>query len=415
MTICRLVIGSSGCSDGKRKARRDLIMNVRSIVIVGVGGGGLRVVSALGEAEKLPVGDRPVLAAVDTDVDALDRARVETKLPIGEGRTSGVGAGGDPCIGRLCAQDDINMLRGLFSDANLVFVVTGLGGGIGTGGCPLVLNAARESNAFTICVATLPFAFESEQRRTQAEAAVDAVRDAADLLVLLPNDRMMVAEANSCVDTAFDTAAQAVTEIMSALWRLLTRPGYINLDLGNLQHVAAASGGVCTVGYGSGKGKHRAAAAAEQALTSPLLEGGVLLKRATALAVSIVGSADLTLAEVGDVMTVVKEAVAADADLSMGTVLDPAAGREVHVAVFVSEERFATPVKPLASAPAEAAAQEGGRRHRSTRKERDRQRQQKLTLEASGRGRFKGVHPTVLDGEDLDVPTFMRRHIRIEK
>jgi len=360
------------------------------------------------------VADGPVAVAVNTDASALAKSRATTKLQIGAGHTGGLGTGGDVSLGRLSARDDVEMIRGVFDDVDLGFLVVGLGGGSGTGAAPVVLGAACDAGAMTLCFATLPFEFEGAQRRTQADEAIDSIREACDALIVIPNDRLFESVGQTSVRAAFRKADEVLSAAICAIWKLIIHPGFINLDFADLKKVVQNSGGVCAVGHGDGTGKNKAKAAVASLLKSPLLEHGEVIARARSLLVSIVGGPDLALKEIGDIMDALSSAASEGCHVSMGTVIDDGLGDRVTLTVLAAEEWAVEPLPELAvSEPnAQAKSSTGPARRR---RRRSGPRQTKLKLDLSGKGRFKNVEPTILDGEDLDIPAFLRRGISIEK
>jgi cell division protein FtsZ len=382
------------------------------ITVIGVGGGGCRVVDRLSD---FPV-DGVMLAAVDTDLKSLSLCRATLKVQIGQRLTNGLGTGGDANLARQAASDDIDQLRSLCVGTDLVFVVTGLGGGTGTGAGPLVLNTARAAGAMTLCFATLPFDFEGRNRGEVARQAVNNLRDAADAVILVPNDRLFESVGESAVADSFHKADDVISMGVRSVWRLITQPGFINLSLSDLHKVVRRSGGVCTFAYGRGTGPQRTERAVMSLLQNPLLEKGDVIARARALLVSLVGGDDLTLKEIDDVMKMISKQTRPDADISMGTVIDPADSGAISITLLTSEsllEPEPGPVEPPVSA--EETEPEGGEKDRTSRFRKRKELQTKLKFDASGQSRFKDTEPTVLDGEDLDTPTYIRRGILIEK
>ena len=381
-------------------------MRAEEIRVVGVGNGGCRMVDRI--ASRLPHG--PAFAASNTEVQAGAGGLAAARVQIGAEHTDGLGAGGHVSLGRLAAEEDIELVRALFSDAGLLLLVVGLGGGTGTGAAPVVLESARAMGVTTLCVATVPFGFEGAQRRLQADEAIPELRDSCDALLLLPNDRLFEADESAPLGDAFRVADRVVGDTMRALWELLTVPGYINLDVSDLKRVVHMAGGVCTATYGVAEGDDRAEAAVTAALEHTLVEEGRLVRNARVVLVSICGGRDLRLKEVGTIMEHVRAAVRPDSHVFVGTALDEEREGAVSVALVLSdtylEERdLRGPVESSGASDSEAA-----------REGRQRPEQTSLALDAPpGRGRFKNVEPTILEGEDVDIPTFVRRGIPIEK
>ncbi len=378
-----------------------------AVGVVGVGGAGGRIV---GKANAR-LGGQPPVAVVNTDARELDAATAAMKLQIGMTRTGGLGTGGIPGAARLAAEDDIATLRELMRERELVLAVAGLGGGTGSGALPTVLRAAADAGAVTVAVVTLPFPFEGPQRADVAREALREIQEVADTVVVIEAARLLEATGEAPVERAFEQADDLVGASLATLCRLLTQPGYIKLDLADLKALASQSGDRCTLAYGEADGVDRARMAAERALRGILTEGGRRVASAGALLVGIVGGPDLTLSEVGELMAAVDAVRAPECRVWMGTHIDPDATGRVSLAVFVAETFEAAPTARTPGSASPAVARGGKRADRARGAK---SVQPTLALGIAGRGRFRNVEPTILDGEDLDVPTFMRRGLRIE-
>lgn len=382
------------------------------ICVVGVGGGGANALSGMADNWE----SAPTLIAINTDAQALGGSRATTRLQIGEKITRGMGTGGDTTIGRLAAEDDIETLRGYFRDMDLVFVVTALGGGTGTGASPVIARAAHESGALTIAFATLPFAFEGERRMAQARQGVAELRDQADVVIVVPNQALFASAGNSATaEAAFHQADYMLGMGVFAIWKLLVQRGLINIDFATLRMVARCSGGVSLFSYGEGKGFTRAQEAAQAALHSPLVEDGSALASAESVLVSILGGPDMTIREVESIMTAIQKVVRKEAHLFMGTAIDEHWRDTISVTIVASqfwrdEEPAEEKPEPELSTESPSKPAPGGKK-----KKRAAATQVQLGLDAIAKGIFKDVEPTVFEGEDLDIPTFMRRRVVIEK
>ncbi|MBM4143220.1 MAG: cell division protein FtsZ [Lentisphaerae bacterium] len=389
----------------------------RTISIVGVGGGGCKIVDCM-------AGDRPRMlatAAVNTDEAELSASSATTKLQIGAAHTGGHGTGGDARLAARAAADDLHMIRNLFTGAELAIVVAGLGGGVGTGAAPVILKAARDAGAATICLATVPFHFEGGHRRDRAEAAIVDLLGATDALIVVQNDRLLEAVDKAAIAEALAEGDRVLGASLNCLWKLVAQPGFIALDFADLRRLVRGSGGMCTMAYGEGTGRDRARRAVAAVLEGPLMARGKVVAEAKSLLVSIVGGADLMLQEVGDIVNAIKRKAGADAEIEVGTAMDDALRGRVALAVIASELRSAPDAEAEADGdakpdvpPSRKPADAGEPRSRERRR-RGEPKQTRLNLETAGRGRFKDTEPTMLDGQDLDVPTFVRRGIRVER
>ncbi len=375
--------------------------------VVAIGGGGCHALSAA------QFDDPAVTAvAVSTDKDTLTGAVAETHLQLGLKDLAGFGTGGDPDLGRLAATHDIEMIRGLFTDADVVIVLTCLGGGTGTGVAPVLLNAARESGAVTCSLVTLPFAFEGAGRRKVAEAGLPDIRGASDVLLVLENDRLMNATGQVRVFDAFQRADKILGGAVAALWRMVAKPCFVGIDLADLQelgHVAGAGGS--HFAHGEATGRARAVEAAAALVKSPLLADTQILSKVAMAVLCIQGGPDLTLQEVEELVQPVREALPHEVDMRVATVLDDALTGAARVALFASVRG-----RPAARTRSPRGTRSPAGQHAGatgTRASKAKKRQAKLRLDAPDRRRFKDVEPTILNGEDLDIPTYIRRDVDV--
>jgi len=399
--------------------------------------------------------------ALNTDIHALAGCHAPQTLPLGAKLTRGLGAGGDPEIGRAAAEQDADQLRDLCAGADIVVVVTGLGGGTGTGASPVLARIAKEAGALTLAVITLPFECEGTRRQAQARAGLEQLKEAADAVLCLPNDRVLklIDENTSLIET-FKITNDLLAQGVRGIWRLLTRTGIINVDFADLCAVVSGRHVESSFATADARGEHRARDVAEKILTSPLLDGGAVLSEAESVLVSVVGGADLTMAEVNRVMARINRACE-NAHIILGAAVDEEFKDRLSVTVVATRRSEVAPenrggMAPVASADAaepsrsvEPAAGPGSgfdaqflssarsprpasrfiapppaltpeekeqalaqqNTGRSYRKPRSKMRQEMLPLEIVSKGRFEKSEPTIYQGEDLDVPTYIRRGV----
>ena len=384
----------------------------KRLLVVGVGGGGSNAVARM-TAEWA---DGPETVVVNTDEQALNACPVPVKVQIGRNLTLGMGAGGDASVGRLAAEDDTDLLRELVSQTDVVFLVVGLGGGVGTGAAPVIASLARQEGALTLAFATLPFSFEGERRRQQADEGLRALRAAADVVICLPNERLMEqAESRVSLTDAFTKADAMVGTGIRSLWKLLTQTGIINLDFADLRHLVENSGGSCNFGYGEGEGPGKGSAAVAEILRSPLLDGGKLLAGAGGVLVNMVGGPDLTLMDVQTVMSKLAAVTRPDVRTFMGATVDEAWENRLAVTILVTESLEGAHPVPAASprVPEKVAVDTASGDRKPVPKTAQQAVQEDLKFESVDKGRFKNVEPTVYNGEDLDIPTFIRRGVKL--
>ena len=301
------------------------------IKVVGVGGGGGNAVNTMIEASVLGVD----FVAANTDCQVLETNQAPTKIQIGKTLTKGLGAGANPDIGCAAALEDAQRIGEVLAGADMVFVTAGMGGGTGTGAAPVIARAARELGALTVGVVTKPFLFEGLQRKKKASTGIAELAKAVDALIVIPNDRLIglagksltLRESFNLVDSVCLTAVRGISD-------LVMMPGLINVDFADVRSIMTGMGRAL-MGSGVGKGEGRALAAAQMAITSPLLED-VSINGATGILLNITGGPDLMLAEVNEACSLVHEAADPDANIIFGSVIDPNMADEVRITVIAT-------------------------------------------------------------------------------
>ncbi|WP_329258313.1 cell division protein FtsZ [Actinoallomurus sp. NBC_01490] len=330
------------------------------IKVVGIGGGGVNAVNRMIEEGLKGV----EFIAINTDAQALLMSDADVKLDVGRELTRGLGAGANPDVGRKAAEDHREEIEEVLKGADMVFVTAGEGGGTGTGGAPVVANIARSLGALTIGVVTRPFSFEGKRRAMQAEAGIETLRDEVDTLIVIPNDRLLsISDRQVSVLDAFKAADQVLLSGVQGITDLITTPGLINLDFADVKSVMSGAGSAL-MGIGSARGDDRSVAAAEMAISSPLLEASI--DGAHGVLLSISGGSDLGLFEINEAAQLVSNAAAPDANIIFGAVIDDALGDEVRVTVIAagfdeirpesrpgpqSEPKRNTPARPAVATP----------------------------------------------------------------
>jgi cell division protein FtsZ len=318
------------------------------IKVVGVGGGGCNAVNRMVE-----VGLEGVeFLVANTDVQALDVNRAPVKLQIGSKLTKGLGAGADPNTGRRAALEDTDAIIQALSGADMIFVTTGLGGGTGTGAAPVIASLASELGALTIAVVTKPFKFEGKKRLLHAEAGLDALRECVDTVITIPNERLLtIIDRRTAMTDAFGLADDVLRQAIQGISDLILVPGLINLDFADIKTIMSGMG-VAMMGTGVAEGDGRAMAAAQKAVSSPLLEDSSV-NGARGVIINVTGGPDLGLVEVNEASSVIQEAAHEDANIIFGAVVDPNLVGKVKITVIatgfdrpgrVASPRLETPV-----------------------------------------------------------------------
>ncbi|WP_307833554.1 cell division protein FtsZ, partial [Pimelobacter simplex] len=300
------------------------------IKVVGIGGGGVNAVNRM-----IEVGLKGVeFIAINTDAQALLMSDADVKLDIGRELTRGLGAGANPDVGGKAAEDHAEEIEEVLKGADMVFVTAGEGGGTGTGGAPVVARIARSLGALTIGVVTRPFTFEGARRKKSADEGIERLREEVDTLIVIPNDRLLqISDRNVSMLDAFKQADQVLLQGVSGITDLITTPGLINVDFADVKAVMSNAGSAL-MGIGSARGEDRALAAAEMAISSPLLEASI--DGAHGVLLSIAGGSDLGIFEINEAAAMVADAVHADANIIFGTIIDDALGDEVRVTVIAA-------------------------------------------------------------------------------
>jgi len=301
------------------------------IKVFGVGGGGGNAINTMIEEGLSGV----EFIVANTDAQALSKNLAPLKIQMGARLTKGLGAGANPDIGREAALEDRDLLREALSGADMVFLTAGLGGGTGTGAGPIVAEVAREVGALSVAVVTRPFSFEGATRRRQAEIGVKDLRSLVDTIIVIPNEKLLlIAGKEMRFVEAFRKVDEVLFQAVRSISELVTKPGYINLDFADVKAIMAGMG-VALMGTGCASGQNRAVAAAEKAISSPLLED-VSIRGARGVLINITAGPSLSLSEVNEAASLVREEADDDANIIFGTVIDEGLGEEFKVTVIAT-------------------------------------------------------------------------------
>ncbi|MGH9401674.1 MAG: cell division protein FtsZ [Terriglobia bacterium] len=386
--------------NGRTNLRVDFSDELRRgarIKVIGVGGGGGNAVNRMIDASVEGV----EFCVANTDLQALSMSKAPVKIQLGVKLTKGLGAGANPEIGRQAAMEDTEKILDVLNGADMVFITTGLGGGTGTGGAPIVAGLARELGALTIAVVTKPFAFEGKRRMTQAELGLAELGEAVDTVICIPNERLMqFVDKGTSFFEAFRIADDILRQGVQGISDIITITGIINRDFADIKTTMQGMG-YAVMGTAVASGENRAVEATNRAISSPLLEDASI-NGAQGILLNITGSTKLTLHEVHAASTIVQQAAADNANIIFGAVQDEAMGDEVKVTVIatgIKNEKLAA----LARAEAAARPAQPGYKAAAAAYKND-----KLPIEAGAPEVRAG-----LPGDDFEVPAFMRRR-RVE-
>lgn len=305
--------------------------NVAKIRVVGIGGAGNNAInSMIHEAEVKGVD----FIGVNTDAQALLLCQAVTKIQIGENITRGLGSGGNPEIGRKAAEESAEKLKEVLDGSDMVFLTAGMGGGTGTGATPILAKVAKEAGALTVAVATKPFLFEGTRRMVTAEGGLEELKDKVDTLIIIPNQRILeVVDKKLSLLEAFRVADSVLTHGVQGISELITVPGLINVDFADVKTIMSEAGSAL-MGIGIGVGENRAALAARQATSSPLLE--VSMEGARGVLFNITGGYDLTMSEVDEASKIIASAADPDANIIFGATIDEHIHDQVKITLIAT-------------------------------------------------------------------------------
>ena len=315
---------------GKTMQRAPETENFARIRVVGVGGGGSNAVDRM-IAEGVSGVD---FISINTDAQALLRSKASTRVNIGEKLTRGLGSGGDPELGKKAADESIDELEEVLTGSDMVFITAGMGGGTGTGAAPVVARVTKESGALSIGVVTRPFLFEGTPRNRVAEEGIEQLKEHVDTLIVIPNDRLLeLTDKRMSLSDSFGLADDILRQGIQGISELITVPGLINLDFADVKTIMS-EGGAALMAVGRGEGEDRARIAAEQAVSSQLLD--VTIDGARGILFNVTGGPDMSLYEVNMAASIIRETAHPDANLIFGAVIDDSMGDELRMTVIAT-------------------------------------------------------------------------------
>lgn len=426
-----------------------------SIAVLGVGGAGCNAISYLASQPLSGLS----FAALNTDAVALTQSSVEKRLVLGIKSTRGLGTGGDPECGQAAAEEDSAQIRSLCEGADMVFVVAGLGGGTGTGASPVVARLAREAGALVLGIVVLPFDCEGPRRQRQALLGLHELKGIADGVISLPNQKLFkLIDEKTSLREAFHLTNDLVAEGVRGIWRVLSRPGMINVDFADLCAVIQGKHGESALARVEAAGENRAREVIERLLAHPLMEGGMALTDAAGVLVCIAGGPEMAMADVNRIMEQITRNCE-QAHIIMGAAIDEDLADRLSVTLLASRRqsrdetalpahpihprrpqeesslshgvaeieiqtqkpadssrspsRFVAPPPALTPEKREHLLNQQAASGARQRKNANRMRQGQLPLDIISKGRFEKSEPTIHHGQDLDVPTYIRRGVAL--
>jgi cell division protein FtsZ len=441
----------------------------RKLRVIGVGGAGSNIL----DRAMLDGIDHVELATVNTDVQSLTGSVTNQKIQLGRNLTRGLGSGGDPELGLAAAEESSDEIQAAIAGSDIIFLCAGLGGGTGSGATPFIAKLAKDAGALVIALLTMPFTFEGRRRCAQAAASLQLVRENADAVICFENDRMAeLTLPRMGIHEAFAAADVTISQSIRALANLLLQPGLIRLGFDDICAVIRDGDTRALFGFGEAEGENRAHDALVKALRNPLMHRGEMLASAINVIIQIRGGANVTLGEVGNVMEELNRHVSDRTQLIMGIAIDSDMGSRLSVSIISSlggnlerTLKAACPALPeperIEPAPPSTMTVEpepvinlkfddepatDGRTVLSSRQEKSLEsaenqpaenhapkrevvpvskgapnpppkkieaKQEVLQFDAVSRGRFEKSEPTIVDGQDLDVPAFLRRRVKV--
>ena len=370
--------------------------NFARLRVIGVGGGGSNAVDRMIEEGVTDVD----FVAVNTDSQALLRSGAPKRVHIGEKLTRGLGSGGNPELGQKAAEESLDELNEVLKGSDMVFITAGMGGGTGTGAASVVARVAREQGALTIGVVTRPFLFEGTPRTQAALQGIEQLKEHVDTLIVIPNDRLLeLTDKRMSLSESFTLADDILRQGIQGISELITVPGLINLDFADVKTIMS-EGGAALMAVGTGEGEDRARMAAEQAVTSRLLD--VTIDGARGILFNVTGGPDMSLYEVNLAASIIRETAHPDANLIFGAVVDESMGDELRITVIATgfEGVSMTRRQVLEQQYSHPQPQQAQQPQQSTRSE--------VSVEAQPAPAPEPVQPRFAPN-NLEIPAFLRR------
>jgi cell division protein FtsZ len=368
------------------------------IKVVGIGGGGCNAVNRMIDEGLTGI----EFIAVNTDAQALQFSKAKVRVRIGEKSTRGLGAGGDPRIGRVAAEESAEELYEVLKGSDMVFVTAGLGGGTGTGGAAVIAQIAKEIGALTIGVVTRPFTFEGTHRAKSAEEGAAALKEHADTLIVIPNDRLLqIVDKRAGLQDAFKVADDVLRQGIQGISELITVPGLINLDFADVRTIMS-EGGAALMAVGQASGEDRAVKAAEIAISNQLLD--VTIDGARGILFNVTGGESLKLFEVNQAAAIIKETAHPEVNLIFGAVIDESMGEDLRITVIATGFEG----QSLSAAPNKAEPKQNPvptQRPLPSMLDKDAEKDG----EELGKNAETYEFPTRINTDNLDVPAFLRK------
>ena len=396
-------------------------MSIASIKVIGVGGAGGNTVNSIIESGCQGI----EFIVANTDAQALELSKAPYKVQIGIKSTKGLGTGANPEVGKRAAEEDLDKILDAIGNADIVFLAAGMGGGTGSGGLPVVARALREKGILSIAIVTKPFMFEGKRRTQVAKDAIEQLKKEVDTLIVIPNQKLLdVVDQNVSMIDAFSMINDVLSQSVRGISDIITKPGHINVDYADVRTIMKDRG-LAVMGTGKASGSDRAKEAALQAISSPLLEN-MSIQGAHSVLLNITGGKDLGLHEISEAASIIYEQAAEDANIILGSVIDESMNDEVIVTIiatgfepqvtqesrdFVTFKQSEVHIQATVLDRSDESGKLSEAIDAAEQKESEdvEHADQEMASQEEGKGQN-----IILDPNDLDVPTFMRKEKEVE-
>lgn len=378
------------------------------IKVVGVGGAGGNAINRMIKNNLMGV----EFIAVNTDAQALNHSQAETKIQIGHELTKGLGAGAKLEIGSAAANESKEILIQALEGADMIFIAAGMGGGTGTGAAPIISQLSKEIGALTIGIVTKPFLFEGPSRTKRAEKGIEELRKNTDTLIVVPNEKLIdIVDESTQIEDAFAEADSILHQATSGIANLITQNGLVNLDFADVNTIMKDMGDAI-IGTGIAKGESRSVMAASMAISSPLL-GDISISGAKGVLINFTGGHDMKLTEVNEAAKIIREEVGNEADIIFGSVIDPSIKDEIQITVIATGfNKNIYKEKNILSVNSGYNMQEITKTKNNIYNDNEDTNDLKIIEHFDSTTDFDGN--TIIDENDLEIPTYLRIHARMK-
>ena len=371
--------------------------------VIGIGGAGGNATNRMIQAGMQGVD----FIAINTDAQDLENNAAENKIQIGKNLTKGLGAGAQAEVGREAVQSDQEAIEAILEDADMAFVTAGMGGGTGTGASPVVAKLAKNAGALTIAIVTKPFEFEANKRISQAENGIQELTQEVDSIIVIPNDRLKDVQQITGIVDSFKAADGVLTKAVRGIADIIVGSGFINVDFADVKKIMRESGGKALMGTGEGEGTSRAVEAAENAITSPLLED-ISIDGATGILINVTASSNFTIDELNEACNHIKSKASRSVELIFGLVLDESLGDKVRITVIATGIDGDSPARNQALAQNPIIEDDPNQESFDLDETIENMETSDSNSEGNGSSEIDELHP-LGDDEHFEIPAFLRK------